>query len=306
MVLEVKYLGAEDIIKEKNIVLCLGFFDGLHKAHTQLIEKAGEIAKAKNLPLAVFTFSMSVKAFLINQPHRCLTTIQDKARILENYDVDYLYVMKVSDEIIHMEAEEFVKRYLKPTNTVVAGFDFNFGYRGKGDRHMLLASKDFETVIISEIKYLGEKVGATRIKSNLREGNLPLVNLLLGRNYSIKGEVIPGRQIARKLGFPTANVDYMPYYLPKSGVYYTKVVYKGKQFDGITNIGFKPTYKDQLLTVETYIFGLSEDLYGETIEVIFMEYLRPEREFTSEANLSKQIINDITYVKNKIEENHHE
>lgn len=306
MVLEIKYLEYKDFITEKNLVLCLGFFDGLHLAHIELIEEAKKIAKAKGLPLAVFTFTENIQGFLKHERHRCLTTIEDKARICKNQGVDYLYVMRVTEHLIHMDPKEFIARYLLDTNTVVCGFDFHFGYRGSGDRTLLKRQKSFDTVVIPQRKYMDLKIGTTRIKANLRDGNLDMAEELLGRKYSIKGRVISGRGIGKRLGYPTANIDYMPYFLPKSGVYLSKVLYNKKIYYGLTNIGNKPTYYKLPLSVETHVFNINEDLYNKHIQVIFLEYLREEKKFDSEALLKKQILADIAYVESKIKEDHND
>ena len=305
MVLRIKYLEYDDFITQKNQVICLGYFDGMHIAHVSLIEEARKIAKDKGLSLAVFTFSMNFKAYLNQERHRCLTTIEDKANICKELDVDYLYVMKLSQHLVHMDAQEFIDRFLMGSNTVVVGFDFRFGYRGSGDRNLLKRNKSFVTKVIPEMKYLDLKVGTTRIKANLLDGNLAMANHLLGRPYSIKGRVVSGRGIGRRLGYPTANIDYLPYILPKSGVYYTKVLYQGKSYHGVTNIGNKPTYFDLPITVETHVFEMDKNLYNEEIRIEFIEYIRPELKFDSEVALSEQIYKDIEYVKLKIKEAHH-
>jgi len=302
MVLEIKYLEHKNFINEKNLVLCLGFFDGLHLAHIELIKEAKKIAKAKGLPLAVFTFTENIQGFLKHQRHRCLTTIEDKAKICQDLDVDFLYVMRVTEHLIHMDPKEFIARYLLDTNTVVCGFDFSFGYRGAGDKNLLKRQKSFATVVIPQRKYLDLKIGTTRIKANLRDANLEIAEHLLGRKYSIKGRVINGRGIGKRLGYPTANIDYMPYFLPKSGVYFSKVIYNRKTFYGSTNIGNKPTYYKLPLTVETYVFNINEDLYNKHIKIIFLEYLREEKKFDSEELLKEQILKDIDYIELKIKE----
>ncbi|XMB72524.1 bifunctional riboflavin kinase/FAD synthetase [Mycoplasmatota bacterium WC30] len=303
--LRIKYIEYNDFITEKNLVLCLGFFDGMHIAHINLIKEAKKIALAKGLSLGVFTFTMNIKTFLKRERHRCLTTIEDKASICKTLGVDYLYVMRVTSHLIHMDAKEFVDRFLQDSNSVVIGYDFNFGYKGEGSRTLLKKSKTFKTVVIPEMKYMDLKVGSTRIRANLHDGNIDLANYLLGRLYSIKGRVISGRGIGKRLGYPTANIDYMPYYLPKTGVYLTKVVYNDKTYFGLTNIGNKPTYFKLPLTVETYVFNVNESLYNHVIDIRFIEYIRPEIKFKSEVELSAQILKDIEYVKEKIKEDHH-
>lgn len=302
MVLKVKYLEENDFITEKDIVICLGYFDGMHIAHINLIKQAKDIAKDKGLSLAVFTFSRSIRAFMKREKHRCLTTIDDKISICEKLGVDYLYVMKVSKELIHMEAYEFIDRFLLKSNTVVVGFDFSFGYLGKGDSVLLKQNKNFDTLVVEEMKFNDIKVGSTRIVKALEEGKLELANYLLGRPFFIKGEVVLGRGIGKKLGYPTANIDYLPYYLPKSGVYFTRISYQDKLYYGITNVGNKPTYNNLPISVETHVFGIYEDFYNKEMKLEFLEFIRPEIKFDSEEDLSKQIYKDIEEVKVKIKE----
>ncbi len=299
MVLRIRYLEYNDFLNDKNTVICLGYFDGMHLAHVNLIEEAKKIAEEKGISLAVFTFSMNIKAYLSQERHRCLTTIEDKAEVCKKLGVDQLYVMRVNQHLVHMSAKEFIDRFLSDANTVVVGFDFRFGYKGEGDRNLLKHCRKFETVVVPEMKYLDLKIGSTRVKANLLDGNLDIANHLLGRNYAIKGLVVSGRGIGKRLGYPTANIDYMPYILPKSGVYYTCVIFNGKRYPGITNIGNKPTYFGLPLTVETHVFNINRNLYNELIEIEFVEYLRPEMKFTTEAELTEQIFKDIKYVENK-------
>lgn len=301
MVLEIKYLTYQDVITESNLVMCLGFFDGMHKAHIKIIKEASKIAEEKGLPLAVFTFSMSIKTFLIKEHHHCLTTTIDKAKICEKHNVKYLYVMKVEDNLVNMTADTFINKYLINCNTVVCGFDFNFGKAGKGDFNLLKSYKEFDTVVIDEIKYLGMKIGATRIRANLIEGNLKIAEKLLGRRYSITGKVISGRKIGRELGFPTANIDFLPYSLPKSGVYFTYAYLEGKKYYSLTNVGTRPTYSDLGVTVEVYILNFDQDIYDKTIRIEFVEYIRKEKKFKTEVELIKQIKEDIKFVNLKIE-----
>ncbi|MCK4551991.1 MAG: bifunctional riboflavin kinase/FAD synthetase [Tenericutes bacterium] len=300
--LEIKHLEYTDNIQETKLVLCLGFFDGMHIAHLKLIEEAKKVAVDKQLPLAVFTFSTNIQRYLRQEEHRCLTTIEDKAKICSKLNVDYLYVMNVDDNLIHIPAQQFINQFLSDCDTVVFGYDFNFGYKGDGDRHLLKQSTYFKSIVIPEVKHLGLKIGTTRIRANLVDGNLSLANYLLGRNYSIKGKVIAGRGIGKKLGYPTANIQYTPYWLPKSGVYYTYVYYKGSRYYAVTNIGNKPTFTNLSITVETYIIDLNENLYDELVQIEFVEYIRQEIKFNEEAELSSQILKDIEYVKKRIKE----
>lgn len=306
MGLKIVHLTHNDKIKEKNLVLCLGFFDGMHIAHIKLIDTAKAIAREKGLPLAVFSFTESVQAFLKKQPHQYLTTIDDKADICAAHGVDYLYIMQVSNEMIHMEAQDFITRYLLATHTIVVGFDFRFGYMGVGDKDMLLKQKTFSTIVIPEMIYQGQKIGTTGIKQALKHGDLKTANYLLGRPYSIKGRVIAGKGVGKHLGFPTANIDYQSYFLPQSGVYMTRVIHDGNVYNGVSNIGNRPTFNAFGFAVETYIFDLDTDLYDKVIEIQFLEYMRPEVKYPSKEALIEQIRRDIDLAALKIKEAIHD
>lgn len=297
MELKIIYLEYNDTIKEKNLVMCLGFFDGMHKAHKKLITEAVKIAKAKKLKTALFTFSMNVLNFIKNKDNQCLTTIEDKEQIAKDLGLDIIYVMKVSKGLVQMPAEEFIKRFLENTDTVVAGKDFRFGYKNQGDISLLTYNDNFYTIVIPEVKYLGNKISSSAIRESLKNGNIDLANHLLGRRYKITGEVVKGTQIGQKLGFPTANVDYTQYLMPKTGVYHTTVTVDGKKFIGATNVGNRPTFGKNLMTLETFIIGLEENIYGKTISVEFNSFIRPEKKYDDQTKLIEQIKNDIEIIK---------
>ena len=297
MVLKIRYLEFSDRIEEKNLCICLGFFDGMHQAHTALVKQAVKVGKAKGLKVAMFTFSMNVLNFIRNKKHQCLTSIEDKAKLAGELGIDLIYVMKVSEQLVHMSAEDFIANFLNSADTVVAGHDFRFGYKNTGDITLLTKNKNFTTVVVPEITYHNKKISSSSIRDILSEGDIHLANFLLGRPYKIKGKVIAGNKVARSFGFPTANITHEPYLLPKAGVYYTKVKYKDKTYDGATNIGFKPTYGHNDITVETYIFDFHEDLYDQSLEIEFHKFLRPEEKYVSEAALIEQIKKDIEAVK---------
>jgi len=289
MVLEVKYLDYNDLIEEDNLILCLGFFDGLHQAHQALIKKGQIIKKARNYKLAVLTFDKSIKLFMQDKPFYFLTSVADKAEILEKLDVDILYVMKVSYDLISYSPEGFIEQFLKNIKVCVAGQDFTFGFRSKGNVQTLKTCPYFETVVIKEITYHGVKVGSTRIRDDLNEGDLKEANFLLGREYSITGKVIRGKGIGKILGFPTANIDFTDYLLPKIGVYFTTVEFDNQEYYGLTNVGKKPTFTHNNISVETYIYDFNHDIYGKIVKIKFLEFMRDEHYYANKELLIKQI-----------------
>ncbi len=297
MVLKIIYLDELDSIEEIGHIAVLGFFDGLHIAHQELIKKGQELKKKTGKKLFVFTFDQSIRKYLTNAPFYYLTSIEDKETILNAFDVDVLYVFKVSKEFISLNPEEFIQQYLIQMSYLVVGFDFTYGFRSLGNVNDLLKYKEFKTCVMPEITYQDEKIGSSKIRDYLDEGNLDLANYLLGRNYQITGEVIHGRGVGKELGFPTANIDFTNYYLPKRGVYLTKVIINGMVLYGVTNVGKKPTFKDQSMSLETFIFDLNKDLYGQVITIEFIEFMRDEIKYSNIDDLIKQIVKDVTWAK---------
>ncbi|HKL47026.1 MAG TPA: bifunctional riboflavin kinase/FAD synthetase [Candidatus Izemoplasmatales bacterium] len=297
MVLEVKYIDQNDRIEYNGHIGVLGFFDGLHIAHQALIKKGMDLKKKTGKKLLVFTFDQSIGKYLRNQPFYHLTSIEDKKNLLERYAVDVLYVFKVSKEFISLSPDAFVKQYLIDLAHVVVGFDFSYGFRSVGRVNDLKTYQSFKTHVMEELTYQDEKIGSTKIREYLDQGEMDLATFLLGRHYQIRGEVIHGRGVGKVLGFPTANIDFTNYYLPKRGVYLTKVILDSDIHYGVTNVGKKPTFKDQSISLETYIFDLNKDLYGRIITIEFLEFMRDEIKYSNKEALIKQIEKDVIRAK---------
>lgn len=297
MVLKLKYLDYEDVIKEQDAIAVLGFFDGLHIAHMELIKKGYELKKETGKPLLVFTFDQSISKYLKNDPFYYLTSIEDKVSLLEPYGVDALYVFKVSKPFISLEPDQFIQQYLVHMGHLVVGFDFTYGFRSVGTINDLLEYDEFETHIMSEMTYQDEKIGTTQIRQALDKGKMNLANFLLDRNYQIRGKVIHGMGMGKQLGFPTANIDFTNYYLPKRGVYLTQVMIDDTLYYGVTNVGKKPTFKDQSMSLETYIFDIDKDLYGLDLSIEFIEFMRDEIKYANKEALIRQIKKDVERAK---------
>jgi len=191
-----------------------------------------------------------------------------------------------------MEPDQFIRQYLVSCAKVIVGFDFRFGHKGSGDALYLKSRLPEQTIIIPEMDFYNKKVGSTRIRKQLSLGKISLVNRLLGRKYQINGVVIKGHGRGKTLGYPTANVDYNGYYLPKDGVYYTTIRLSDSLYDAMTYIGYNPTFKDGKMALETHIFGLERELYDEVITIYFEKYIRPEMSFSSKEALIAQIKKD--------------
>ncbi len=278
---------------EHNTVAAIGFFDGVHLAHKELINKTIEIGNKKNLSKAVITFDIHPKSILFDLDYYYLTPLNKKIKIFKQFDLDYIYVIEFSKEKAQLTPNEFINMYLKNIDTIVCGFDFKFGVRGSGNVKTLLNDKRLNTIVVKEVTYEGYKVGSTHIRDLIRSGQVDNVKEVLGDYYSINGEVIQGAKKGRMIGYPTANITTNGYFLPKRGVYVTFTKVKDIWYESMTSVGHNPTLNCRIdLSVEANIFDFDEDIYGEIIEIKFIRRLRDEVKFTSIEALVEQIDKD--------------
>ncbi len=289
-------------IEGKNAV-AIGKFDGIHLGHKKLLSYILK-QKEDNLKSVVFTFDPSPEEFFTGHSVRQLFTRDEKRRAFEEMGIDILIEFPLTEETAATAPEDFVKRILLQqigADYIAAGTDVTFGYKGRGDQHLLRSlSKEmsFELELIDKVRIDGEEVSSTRVRNEIADGNMAMAARLLGSNYSISGVVEHGRHIGRTIGIPTVNV--MPpddKLLPPYGVYASRVHIDGEVYKGMTNIGRKPTISDKELPgVETYLYDFNSDVYGKFIEVELLEFERPEMKFESLDALKKQIMSDLASV----------
>ena len=283
-------------IKDKNFIplpepVCaaIGNFDGVHLGHQKLIDEC----KRHGYKSAVLTFYPHPSVFLKKIPnYPLITPLEKKTDIFSRLGIDYLIVIEFDDEISQMPKEEFI-RLMKYMNikSCVCGYDFTFGRRAEGNISDLI--KEFEFYEVKKFIFDDVRVSSTYIRELLSDGNVHEANRLLGRTFSITGKVKYGNQQGRMLSFPTANIIYKNYYLPKNGVYFISVLVDGIPHLGMANIGHNPTFnfKDEK-ELEVHIFNFDEDIYDNYIEVFFIERIRDEKRFDSKEALVKQLKND--------------
>lgn len=279
---------------EEPTAISLGKFDGLHQGHQLLVDR---ILKKKKEGLAslIFTFDFGERPVL--------TLKEERRELLRREHVDYLVECPFVPALSHMEPEDFVQEVLKKrlhAKYLAVGTDFRFGYQRKGDYHLLQEMSEscgFQVEVVDKACWRGREISSTFIREELEQGHMELVNQLLGYAYSVTGEVLHGRQIGRTLGMPTTNLLPKEHkLLPPNGVYATRTVIAGEVFEGVTNIGYKPTVGGETRKgVETYLFDLDRNLYGETIQVQFYGYERPERRFSGLEALKAQIESDTAW-----------
>lgn len=286
----------------KSSCVTIGNFDGVHLGHQELIKTLVIQAKKYNVPSVVCTFKPHPRAVLYpDRPTHRLFDHRDQFEVLEQLGVDYLIEEKFTKDFSLMSAEEFlqsyVQRYFKPVHLVV-GHDFNFGKDRAGDLHFIESfckSHQIGVSLQSAFEKNGQIVSSSLIRKLLEHGNLETVEELLGRKYYLRGPVRLGYQRGRTIGVPTANISPEIEFVPRKGVYFTKVFWNEKVLPAITNIGFNPTFqnKDSYLKVETHLFDFHQDIYGEQIKVELWKFHRDEIQFPSVDQLKMQIYKDI-------------
>lgn len=284
----------------KNIVLALGNFDGVHKGHSQVINTAISIAKANNRPSAVMTFDPHpIELFKPEIQNYKLTSLSQKAKLLENLGVDYLYVINFNSDFANITAENFIQNILLEklnASHIVTGYDYVFGNKKSGNIQML---KDFASKLgygFTCVEAVGEEeiFSSTKIRNALKEADLAKAQAILGRNYAVAGKVVRGDNRGKSIGFPTINIDSGDALRPKSGVYAVKIIIEqdAKIYSGVANIGTKPTFDGTEETLEVHIFDFAQDIYEKNATIEFLQYIRPERKFNNADELVKQIHKD--------------
>ncbi|MBP1744038.1 MAG: riboflavin biosynthesis protein RibF [Firmicutes bacterium] len=286
-------------IQEKTVI-ALGGFDGLHIGHRALIDKTISVAKKMNSKSMVFTFK-NHPLTVINRSSapKLLLNNHDKLNLLKSYGVDIVNLVNFDTEFMQMTPEAYIASLAKNYNAagLVVGFNHRFGYKNLGDTDLLKAlskTHSFSLNVVSPVKYRGDVVSSSKIRNLLGEdGDVERAAKMLSRPYFLEGTVIRGKQLGRKIGFPTMNLDYNnEFVLPRGGVYYSILEHNNRRFKGITNIGYNPTVENDKLSVETHIIGFDEDLYDEIIKINFIKRIRDEKKFNSLLDLSEQLKKD--------------
>ena len=275
--------------------LALGFFDGVHAAHRDLILTAKAEAEKRGLPLGIFTFTGNSQ---IKINAKRLYSDGEKFEIFENLGADFV-ISACFDSIKSLSPEDFVKGCLVSDigcALCVAGFNFRFGYRAAGDADLLvklMRESGGDSVIKEELKIDGKTVSATEIRGLIESGDVKSAKALLGTPYFIEGTVAHGNSVGHTLGYPTVNIELSEDRVrPARGVYRSSVTIDGTAYTALTNIGVCPTFESRSEHAETYILDFSGDLYERRVRVYLLDFLREEKKFASADELLLQIEKD--------------
>lgn len=293
------YYNTFDQIKNTTpITLTMGNFDGLHIGHQQLIER---VLKYRDTKHAVLTFDPHPSTVLRKQPFQTLTQKQDKIDLLSKYPIDFAFIVKFDIQFSELTVDEFIT-FLKRLSVkrLVIGRDARFAFRGQGNVDDL--RKSFAVDVLPDLVHNNMRVSTTYIKDFLANGDLESAEQLMGRKYVIHGDVEHGNKVGNLLGYPTANVKYDNYFLPKVGVYYVYVKIGEKTYHGMANIGYNPTvnYSNEK-RLEVFIIDFNKNIYHMHIEVTFVKYLRDEIKFKNKDSLIEQLKRDEETVRNLIQ-----
>ncbi|WP_153731323.1 riboflavin biosynthesis protein RibF [Sporosarcina obsidiansis] len=281
--------------------LAIGFFDGVHKGHQEVINSAKKTANELGLQTAVMTFNPHPSQLFSGKNIGYITPLAEKIRLLESLQVDALFIVNFDWDLASLSPKQFIDIFIKRLGVkhVTAGFDFTFGVKGSGTMKEMSELSDgmYGTTTIPKVTFEHDgKVSSTKVRELLSKGKVEEASLLLGRPFRSVGEVVHGEKRGRQLGFPTANIETdEEHIVPSNGVYAVRCLIDSQWYPGICNMGVKPTFHDpdqRKATAEVHLLNASMDLYGQEIAIDWLYRIRSEQKFESLEALKEQIGKD--------------
>lgn len=283
-------------------IVTIGTFDGVHKGHREVLSHLINEARKIGGTSLVISFQPHPRKVLFpdKKDFQLLSSDEEKICLFKNAGIDHLMLLPFTHEFSNLTAEEFIQEYLIDKinlKKLIIGREHQFGRKREGNHNNLMELSNkyhFECIEIPEYLESDIDVSSTKIRDALLNGELEIANSLLGYPYFITGTVVEGNRIGRQIGFPTANIqpDSPDKLLPKKGVYAIKAEINHQIFDGMLNIGHRPTFNFEQLTIEANLFDFNKDIYGSKIRIYFMERLRDEIKFSGVEPLKVQLSSD--------------
>ncbi|QIR15205.1 bifunctional riboflavin kinase/FAD synthetase [Shewanella aestuarii] len=298
--------GIHNILPEHHgCVLTIGNFDGIHRGHAEVIRNLISKAHHFQLPATLMTFEpQPQELFKGDSAPARLSLLRDKIRLLDELDIDRLLCINFTASFANQPAHEFIEELLVKklgVKYLVVGDDFCFGKGREGNFDMLVAAgKEFGFTVVSTQSFLvgTQRVSSTLVRQQLQLGNLEQARRLLGHPFIMSGKVAHGQKIGRTIGFPTANIALKRKVVPVRGVFAVKLYWQDSDiYEGVANIGYRPTVQGQVCQLEVHLLDFSGDLYGKRVEVELVAKIRDEQPFESLDALKKQILNDANEAK---------
>ncbi|MBR5126626.1 MAG: bifunctional riboflavin kinase/FAD synthetase [Oscillospiraceae bacterium] len=278
----------------KKYIYALGFFDGVHLGHQELLRRCRSLATEYGCESAAITFDRHPKSLFLQNPPVLISTIPDRELLLKRYGMSFVRVLPVNAQTMSQPWEKFLEMLMaEGAAGFVCGDDFRFGHRGEGNPEKLrafCAGRGLPCCIVPEQTVSDIRVSSTYIRRQIESGDMATAVRFLGHPYTLTGTVVRGQQLGRRLGIPTANLR-LPEGLavPRFGVYACRILIDGVCYPAVTNIGTRPTVSGEGITVEPWILDYSGDLYGREITLEFCYFLRPEQKFPSLEALQAEI-----------------
>lgn len=284
--------------------IALGNFDGFHLGHRNIIKKAIDVAKEKNIKSSVLIFKQHTNEVFPQFERRYLNSLEDKIENLEKLGIDYIFIKNFTEEFAKLNRDQFMLDFIVcqlNVDSIVCGRDYTFGKKDDANvSHILQYEKDnlLHAYIVADYLYKNSKLSSTLIRDMIKVGKVKEASTILGNDYAIKGQVVHGKKIGSKeLGYPTANIDLdFPYVLPAEGVYLTNIYIDSSKYLSLTSIGTNPTVTNSKdLKVEVYILDFNEKIYGSRVKVEFIDWIRGQIKFDSKDKLIKQMGQDLDF-----------
>lgn len=293
--MEILTLSQLDILKKTGASVALGTFDGVHMGHRRILSLAKE--NANGMPVLCYTFE-NIPASIFSDSKQPIYTMQEKLAALADCGVDYVYMPRFTREFSQQSSGEFLDflRDRLHAHALAFGFNYSFGFGAQGDAQVMCeyAKKNGIVTSVGEgVSFEGETVSSSRIRALLSEGDISRANIMLTSPFTLTGEVVHGKHLGHRIGFPTINFVYPNKIEVKRGVYISRVELHGVKYPAITNIGVRPTVENtDNVNVETHIIGCEEELYGSTVSVELHAFRREERRFEGVEALVRQLEKD--------------
>jgi riboflavin kinase / FMN adenylyltransferase len=292
---------------DQKLHLAMGVFDGVHRGHQAVISAAVSAAQEHGGMAGLLTFDPHPIQVIApgKAPSSLLETLEHKARVVAELGVNLFVPLHFDLAMAAMEATEFIARLsASPVHTIAVGEDWRFGKRRAGDVNLLRSeaiSRGFQLKAVAPVMHVGDRISSTRIRQAIQDGNLIEAERMLGRRYSVSGQVVKGRQLGRQIGFPTANIATGRLQLPPDGVWAVHVVGAAQQsWKGVANLGLRPTVGESERCLEVHILDFSQEIYGEKLEVCFLKHMRSEIKFPSIDALKSQISVDVEIARESL------